>query len=387
MDTGKRIYFVMMGAIYMNMQAISFPKPAGEYAIGTRSLHLVDESRRERLSTDPLHPYRELMVQLWYPAQGDKDAHPTTSYAPDAIKHWKHKIISKQASVASEQLAQLDTIFVHAQPNAAVAEGRFPIVLFCAGYACMRTHNSALCESLASHGYIVVSIDHTYFAEQVTFPDGRSIAAVEVPGLSQTDKQKQQEVADIFVADVGFVVSHMIALNGDANEVFYRHLEVDHIGMFGHSTGGSTTLHATKRIAQIKAGINLDGGIWGNIEPLEKFDKPFMHVFAEDSIAWAKMSNTEYSRDIDLIHANQASDWYKIVIHGAGHMSFCDSIFLKDTALAPILFLQFGLGSLAAEKATELASFSILQFFDKYLKDKETHIKEAMATRAEIEVL
>ncbi len=46
--------------------------PTGPYAVGTLSAHLVDESRPESFSEQVTH--RELMVQVWYPAQIDADS-------------------------------------------------------------------------------------------------------------------------------------------------------------------------------------------------------------------------------------------------------------------------------------------------------------------------
>ena len=44
------------------------PHPSGAFAIGTTELHLVDESRPEVHTANPLDR-RELMVKVWYPAE------------------------------------------------------------------------------------------------------------------------------------------------------------------------------------------------------------------------------------------------------------------------------------------------------------------------------
>ncbi len=59
-----------------------FPKPTGPYAVGTKEYHWIDTSRKEIYSDDPAHPYRELMIKIWFPAQGNLPEKPTTPYAP-----------------------------------------------------------------------------------------------------------------------------------------------------------------------------------------------------------------------------------------------------------------------------------------------------------------
>ncbi|MGH9664893.1 MAG: hypothetical protein ACRD9L_10760, partial [Bryobacteraceae bacterium] len=48
------------------LPVFSLPDPGGRFPIGSMTFHLTDSSRRERM--DPKSP-RELMVQVWYPAQ------------------------------------------------------------------------------------------------------------------------------------------------------------------------------------------------------------------------------------------------------------------------------------------------------------------------------
>ena len=46
----------------------SFPPPTGPYAVGTRFLHLVDESRPDAFSADP-NDHRWVSVQVFYPVE------------------------------------------------------------------------------------------------------------------------------------------------------------------------------------------------------------------------------------------------------------------------------------------------------------------------------
>ncbi len=58
-----------------------FAQPHGRYEIGTLTYHWVDAARPEIFTADP-DDRRELMVQIWYPAQGSPDS-PRARYVAD----------------------------------------------------------------------------------------------------------------------------------------------------------------------------------------------------------------------------------------------------------------------------------------------------------------
>ena len=75
----------------------------------------------------------------------------------------------KQALLESVKLAAT----VDATPLA--RRGGWPVVLFSPGFGVERELYAGLVEDLASHGYVVVSIDHPHDAGVVEFPDGRVV--------------------------------------------------------------------------------------------------------------------------------------------------------------------------------------------------------------------
>ena len=136
------------------------PKPTGPYATGTRVEHLVDPVRMETHVAGPARR-REIMVQMWYPATPNHE--PLASYRRGSETTW-----------LSSYMGVLRT---HSYENAAVATSGapFPVLLFNPAWAGHRTQNTYQVEDLASHGFIVVGIDHTYNSGPVAFPDGRVI--------------------------------------------------------------------------------------------------------------------------------------------------------------------------------------------------------------------
>src|SRR5205085_1284880 len=65
---------------------IDLLSPDGPFGIGTRTYHWVDQSRHEKASKDPAE-FRQVVVQVWYPAKSRKE--PTAPYVPqrNAYRH------------------------------------------------------------------------------------------------------------------------------------------------------------------------------------------------------------------------------------------------------------------------------------------------------------
>jgi hypothetical protein len=64
------------------MRVFRFPEPTGPYAIGTTTYHWVDAGCPELFAADP-DDHRELMAQVWYPAEPQPSA-PRAPYIQDA---------------------------------------------------------------------------------------------------------------------------------------------------------------------------------------------------------------------------------------------------------------------------------------------------------------
>jgi predicted dienelactone hydrolase len=57
---------------------------------------------------------------------------------------------------------------VHVSPE----KSNYPVLIFSHGLTGFRNQNTFEVEELASHGYIIVGIDHTYDAAATIFTDG-----------------------------------------------------------------------------------------------------------------------------------------------------------------------------------------------------------------------
>jgi predicted dienelactone hydrolase len=172
---------VISAALPIVSPVFRFPRPSGPYAIGTLTYHWVDAARPEVFTADP-NDHRELMVQVWYPAQADPSA-PRAPYVQDAgalapgLARENAERLGFTVPVPSFTFTHLKYITTNAIPSAPLArdESSYPVLIFMEGLNGLRQMNTFQVEELVSHGYIVAAIDQPYAAAEVVFPNGRQI--------------------------------------------------------------------------------------------------------------------------------------------------------------------------------------------------------------------
>lgn len=365
-----------------------FPPLQGCFGVGKTTRYIIDCNRQE--SHNP-SARRELMLYVWYPASADKDS--LEPYRKDEIESTKDAL--RSMGYSEKDLGYLDIIYTHAVPNAALLkqEAPFPVVLFSHGYLGTKpVEYTAFCEELASHGYIVVAIAHTYYASSVTFPDGRHITT---PPEKYTQKPNFNEEQAIWVSDVQFVLDQLSTINADHADQFFHCFDLRRIGMFGHSFGGLTALRMCLQDDRIKAGMNLDQ------MPYDDSDmtcaKPFMFLMAQktvDGINAFGSSDEELAKvfecDVALIKQQKQEnlkDWEQIaknykklmqsktmsytIIPNSMHGAFSDHLLLKELPLYKNNRHIINLGAVvgAADGFATMKSINeyIVCFFDKFL--------------------
>jgi predicted dienelactone hydrolase len=153
---------------------IAFPRPTGRYAIGTVTCHWVDVSRAALFSADP-DARRELMVQIWYPAE-ETPASPHVRYLPDSDA--VGAALARFLGVPSVALAPLDDVVTNAVASAPVADDEplYPVLIMLVGIkGSYRQLQTFQVEELVSHGYVVAALDQPTSVAMVVFPDGREV--------------------------------------------------------------------------------------------------------------------------------------------------------------------------------------------------------------------
>ncbi|KKO51708.1 alpha/beta hydrolase family protein [Paenibacillus sp. DMB20] len=281
------LYTSVMVALPALLPVFTFDQPQGPYSVGTTLYHFVDKERLDDYSADPTD-HRELMVQLWYPSEQKttEEAEPYIRDVSAITQGLEHAL-----SFPAWTLGHLGLVKTHAQSNIHLssAEQKYPILIFSHGMTGFRSQNTFQVEELASYGYIVVGIDHPYDAAATVYPDGREI-------LIQTHNLSGFEGLDehmpLWTEDVSFILDRLEQLNRqDEQDLFTGRLDLDRIGMFGHSYGGATAAQMLMKDARIKAAINMDGTLYGDPMPSTGLTKPYLQMNGEKSIDKAVFNN------------------------------------------------------------------------------------------------
>ncbi|TYA10077.1 carboxylic ester hydrolase [Paenibacillus faecis] len=274
------LYSAVMVVLPVLLPVFTFNQPQGPYSVGTTLYHFIDNERPDEYSADPTD-HRELMVQLWYPSD-QAPMQETVPYIRDvsAITQGLEHALSFPAWT----LSHLGLVKTHAYSNIGLssAEQQYPILIFSHGMTGFRGQNTFQVEELASYGYIVVGIDHPYDAAATVYPDGREIL-IRMPNPSGFEAL--DEHMHLWTEDVSFVLDQLEQLNKqDEQNLFTGRLDLDRIGMFGHSYGGAAAAQMLLKDNRIKAAINMDGTLYGDPMPGTGLTKPYLQMNGEKSI-------------------------------------------------------------------------------------------------------
>lgn len=246
---------------------VALPTPSGPSRVGVVDLHLVDGTRADPLTGSTRR--RELMVTVWYPA---------TNAAATTLRAWMTSglLRTSQTRLAGIGIPAagwtLASSHGHRDAAADISGGRRPVLLYSPGFGASRSMATAQIEDLASHGFVVVAMDHPGYEGVVEFPDGRIEAAPKRNGSTPRAVLIDTALA-IRVADTRFVLDSlggMVAgrqLDADRHRLpanLSQVLDLSRVGMFGHSLGGATAAAVMRVDRRVRAGVNLDGTLYGD---------------------------------------------------------------------------------------------------------------------------
>jgi hypothetical protein len=360
------------------LPVFELPAPTGSYKVGTQTRHLIDESRRDPFS-DRSDGFRELMIQIWYPVDPSVRSLATSPYRDRRITTLKdaHFALAKSHSLPGERLSQ--------------SERRYPVVLYTPSWSGIRTECTLQVEELASHGYVVVGIDHPYSSRIVAFPDGR-IAHRRFLGNEDYSSEAAMEAfvrtadqqVEIRAIDASFVLNSLERLNGnDPDGLLTGNLDLARAGIFGFSLGGGTAAQACWLDRRFQAGLDMGGMIAGESAKQGTF-APFFFMFEGmyelfpyapgadiSSLVPCKQRDIEFTREQFALMKRSLfrSGGYWMAMNGIRHMDFCDSPF----------FSPLRRGSAKPARVARIIRQYTLAFFNKHLRNIEQPLLDGLS--------
>ncbi|GHJ90542.1 hypothetical protein SNE510_00610 [Streptomyces sp. NE5-10] len=228
------------------------PPPTGPHPVGVVRHAFADPSRTD--PWDPARGARQVVVSAVYPAR-------TVTGLPRApqLTPAEAPVFGLLAPlVRGLPAAGVDwgAVLTHAHPGAPPLPGRRPVVLYTPGGGDARTLGTGLAEELASHGTVVVLVDHPGEASQVELPDG---TVRETVLYGPPDAATFRTMVDTRVADLRLVLDRLGDVPAAAGADPRR------TGIYGHSAGGTAAALLAARDPRIRAVANLEGHL--DLEP------------------------------------------------------------------------------------------------------------------------
>ncbi len=335
--------------------AQSLVEPTGPYTIGTAVFEMTDMPRTLQYDQDP-ETGRRVMVQLWYPTDLTvSDVDTTDASIWDAYMHPDVISLFSTFQDYTDRQTMLDfmgPLLSNSLPNAPVsnAQAQFPVVFYSHGLGGVRSLYTTYLEELASQGYIVVGIDHTFGAFATAFTDGTlSLLSFTPPPFS--------DVVQIWAEDMAFVLDELTQIN-QTDVRFMGCMDLDKIGVMGHSTGGSAAAQVLTMDARFKAGISLDSPQVGDATTTG-INQPFMLMFAEPSDYFGT-----------AVQDQLKSQGYTVTIANTTHYNFTDLPLLLQRGNISSGDAQASSrppGNLDPHRNLEIQNVYTLAFFERHL--------------------
>ena len=332
------------------------PTPTGEDYIGTTSYTLEDDTRQENYGDATGD--REIKVQLWYPA-ASIDGYDQVPWLQDGVAVAKG--LSKDMGFPSFMLNHTAKIKSHSYLDAPLKESTtpYPVVVISHGWRGFRNLHTDLAEELASHGYIVASIDHTYGSVATVIDD--EVLTVDYEALPERETTDNflayaNELVYTYAEDISLTIDYLETLNNtQTTSQFYQALDLTKIGLLGHSTGGGADVALALEDDRIQALFGLDAWVESIDESLlsEGLDIPSTFI---RSGAWEESYNNPML--YQFIDASSDATLYQI--DGTTHYDFT-MIYMYSPLTKAIGFT----GEVEGRYVYQILSEMMLDFFDQ----------------------
>jgi pimeloyl-ACP methyl ester carboxylesterase len=211
---------------------------------------------------------------------------------------------------------------------------------------------------------VVVAIDHPYDADIVEFPDGRVVLRGQQPEGPTTNATAVAVRAD----DTHFVLDQLPAFDTAPAGLLRGDLDLQRVGMFGHSMGGATAAAAMLTDRRIAAGVNLDGTFYGPVVSAG-LDRPFLlmssagHNIRTDpswASTWANLRG--WRRDLELADS--------------GHLTYSDIAVLYGPLHLSTVVPQAAVGTIDGVRAVDVEQTYLTAYFDHFLLHAPTRLLE-----------
>lgn len=346
------------------------PLPSGPFAVLYNTFEVLDESRIDPL--DPNNGNRKIMLSSFYPVENSEcEKICTAPYMSQNIASY----IDEMGAPIGIPSGKLEKIAMQVCCKMTGDENKnasnIPLVFLLHGFGGTRLLHSALAEELASAGFAVVTMDHTFESLAVEFPDGSIVKGLNDPSWVPTIPGRLEPLQDIRVDDVRYVLSQLRNIDVAAKVIpgaltgFNR----ERVAVFGHSFGGSTSIKLLMTDPHFVGSLNLDGQQFGTLTDTQQ---PAVLFGTSGATLNPHNSTTDVTWAETLRHLK---GWKaEIGLKNITHFGFTDVSYLNGTGALTISkeVADSLLGKLNGRRSFEIVSTYVTEFLDFVLRGGNT---------------
>ena len=320
---------------YCQTDTIQLIEPTGKYTVGTSVYEWIDESREMKIRPD-FSQKRAIVTQFWYPAKPNSTLTkaPYSALSKDYQKTLTNSVL--RASIAQE----IDTA---------------PLVLIIPGRGTERFLYTTIAEELASHGFVVASVDMPEIG-YVIYQDGFTLYPSDdfktPSGMMAGPYEKVdaffEEPTEKGYQDLMFVMKNIAEL---IEYAFENKLDLKNIGVFGHSLGGRIAGELTAKSEKVKALATMEGIPPRDVRFEGKIVVPSLMLCSSGTLKYAV---DNYKSFID----NRNNTVYMTELVDFGHNSMTDN---------PYIYPGNFRYEIDSKKALEISRTLLTDFFKERL--------------------
>lgn len=359
----------------------TFHKPTGKNKVGTNHFEIYDNNRDRRIS-----------IRVFYPAVAESGSEYLPMMDPNVGKAFgKMYKIPGGGGKPSPSNSLID---------GQIVDGKYPVILFSHGAFSYDTQNLSTLEDLASNGYIVYTLSHTDEALLTIFPGYELAPAPDTSFIENSMKMSKEAILEYKeqieiltgpsaateklqahkhmglnfydglkpyleerLADIHFLLDSLEDLQTDPTFPAAGKMDMDRIGMFGHSFGGITTNYiCSEEATAVKAGINMDAPVIIYDDEIPRLKRPFAFFYSTET-SLMKEGTINLTGCNSYFEEDSSNPVFSLSFNGTAHYNFSDFNFMP-----PVFRFTPMLGSIDGIKMSKILNRSVLEFFDYTLK-------------------
>lgn len=335
------ILFIIPG--YGQVDTIELLKPTGNHSVSTVTYEWVDASREMQIRPKDFKK-RSIITQFWYPSEVDANSIKapynalSSDYRNTRTNSYLRKPFAKDIATT-------------------------PLIIIVPGRGTERFLYTTIAEELASNGFIVASVDLPEIG-YVLYQDGfilKPSAEFKTPrGMMAGPYEKVdaffEKPTEMGYHDLLFVLNKIEELNNiDEDYGFRNKIEMDNLGIFGHSLGGRIAGEFTARNEGIKVLATMEGIPPRDVRYEGKISVPSLMLCGSETLKYAV---DNYNSFIE----NRGAVVYMAELLDFGHNSLTDNPYIHPSSFNY---------NVDASKGLKLGRRILTDFFNEHLKGQK----------------